>query len=391
MGSFERAEDVVQESFALALSKWEQDGPPDEPLAWLRRTARNRAIDNYRREANWQGKATQLAAESLDSFMAPPDTEAVRDDALRLIFTCCHPSLAPSAQIALTLRTVCGLTTEEVARSMLVQPTTLQQRIVRAKRKIDIAKIPYVVPTLDVLPARLSTALQTVYLVFNEGYGATVGDTLIRRELCEEGIRLARLMADLLPGQPAPKAVLALMLLHHARRAARTSGAGELITLDLQDRTLWDHSLVAEALPLVEHSLMAQPVSNYAIEAAIAALHTSAASADETDWPQIAALYQVLLERSNQNPVVALNAAVAVAMAGNLEEGLARVDSLAASGALPNYHLLPAARGDLLRRLGRFDESREAYARALDLVENAVERRFIETRLAENRALDKKL
>lgn len=382
MGSFERAEDVVQEAFALALTHWEAKGIPSEPVAWLRTTTKNRAIDKYRRESAWQGKAKELAADELNLLVHPSDLDAVRDDALRLIFTCCHPSLAPASQIALTLRTVCGLTTEEVARSMLLQPTTLQQRIVRAKRKIDIAKIPYIVPTREALPGRLQTALQTIYLVFNEGYGATVGDTLIRRELCEEGIRLARLLVKLLPEQAAPKAVLALMLLHHARRLARTNEGGDLVTLDLQDRGLWDQRLIKEALPIVEECLMANPISNYAIEAAIAALHTSAKSPEDTDWTQISALYALLLERSNQSPVVALNAAVAVAMAGNLEEGLERLEGIEASGALANYHLLSAARGDLLGRLGRVQESRNAYTQALGLVENGVERRFIEARLA---------
>jgi RNA polymerase sigma-70 factor (ECF subfamily) len=384
MGSFELAEDIVQDAFAQALTTWETQGVPPTPIAWLRRTARNRAIDQYRRQSSWQTKSQELA---LESPKATPKNlseitfdEDVHDDALRLIFTCCHPSLSPAAQIALTLRTVCGFTTEEAARAMLLQPTTLQQRIVRAKRKIDLAKIPYAVPDLEALPGRLGTALQTIYLVFTEGYGATKGDALVRHELCEEAIRLARLLASLLPSQASIRAVLALMLLHHSRRHARTDGAGELITLDMQDRNTWDTDLIAEALPMVELCLVTPPVSHYAIEAAIAALHASAPVASETDWAQIAALYGLLLERAGHNPVIELNAAVAVAMAGRVQEGLDRIDALEASDALPNYHLLPAARGDLLARLGRWQDAQEAFETALATVSNDVERRYLQKR-----------
>ncbi len=383
MGSFERAEDVVQDAFAEALTSWEAKGLPREPVAWLRRAAKNKAIDLYRRNSSWSDKAKELAAGELEAFEMPWNDCEVRDDELRLLFTCCHPSLAPAAQIALTLRTVCGFTTEEAARSLLMQPTTLQQRVVRAKRKIDIANIPYVVPSLDELPNRLATVLKTVYLVFSEGYSATTGDSLIRQELCEESIRLTRHLRKLLPGESGPEALLALMLLHHSRRPARTDDAGDLITLEEQNRELWDRELIDEALPMVERCLVVKPLSSYAVEAAISALHARAKRAADTDWAQIAALYKVLLSRSGGNPVVALNAAVSVAMSGNLEEGLQHLDDLQRAGALPKYHLLPAARADILRRLGRVSESREAYKTALSLLSNLAERRFIERRLAE--------
>ncbi|MBL4637567.1 MAG: RNA polymerase subunit sigma-24 [Kofleriaceae bacterium] len=391
MGSFERAEDVVQDAFAEALASWETKGLPREPVAWLRRVAKNKAIDLYRRNASWSDKAKQLADGELEAFEMPWNGCELPDDELRLLFTCCHPSLAPAAQIALTLRTVCGFTTEEAARSLLMQPTTLQQRVVRAKRKIDIANIPYVVPSLEELPSRLATVLKTVYLVFSEGYSATTGDSLIRQELCEESIRLARHLRKLLADESGPEALLALMLLHHSRSPARTDDAGDLITLEEQNRGLWDRKLIDEALPMVERCLVAKPLSSYAVEAAISALHARAQRAADTDWPQIAALYGVLLGRSGGNPVVALNAAVSVAMSGKLEEGLRRLDDLQRAGTLSTYHLLPAARGDILRRLGRVSESREAYQTALSLLSNLSERRFIERRLAELHDSSKKV
>ncbi len=383
MGSFERAEDVVQDAFAEALTSWETKGLPREPVAWLRRVAKNKAIDLFRRNSSWSDKAKELADEGLEAFEMPWNDCEVRDDELRLLFTCCHPSLAPAAQIALTLRTVCGFTTEEAARSLLMRPTTLQQRVVRAKRKIDVANIPYIMPSLEELPNRLATVLKTVYLVFSEGYVATTGDSLIRQELCEESIRLARHLRKLLPDESGPEALLALLLLHHSRRPARTDDAGDLITLEEQNRELWDRNLIDEALPMVERCLVVKPLSSYAVEAAISALHARAQQAADTDWAQIAALYRVLLTRSGGNPVVALNAAVSVAMSGNLEEGLRHLDDLQRAGALPKYHLLPAARADILRRLGRVTESREAYKTALSLLSNLSERRFIERRLAE--------
>ncbi len=383
LGSFEAAEDAAQAAFAKALAAWERDGMPDEPLAWVRRVARNGALDVHRRQSRWRDRAAAIAAEAPGSLEPDLDLDGVSDDLLRLVFTCCHPSLSPEAQVALTLHTVCGLTSDEVARAFLVPRTTLQQRLVRAKRKIDRARIPYVVPSRDDLPERVASVLRTIYLVFNEGYGATASDALVRRDLCDEAIRLARLVEALVPGAAAPRALLALMLLHHARTPARTDAAGELVLLEHQDRSLWDGARIAEALPLVEASLRARPLPDYAVEAAIAALHARAPTPEQTDWAQIAALYAVLVERSGGSPVVRLNAAVAVAMAGDAEEGLRRLDALDAEGALAHYHLLPAARGGLLARLGRIDDARGAYTAARALAANAVERRYLERRLAE--------
>ena len=383
LGSFALAEDVVQEAFVQALNSWDADNLPDQPVAWLRRVALYRAIDQLRRRRRGAAKEEAYAAEQ-PSQVEPElqDDEAVGDDTLRLIFTCCHPSLAPEAQIALTLKTVCGLTAEQVARAFLVKTTTLQQRLVRARRKIDRARIPYIVPDRAELPRRLPPVLKTIYLVFNEGYEASDGETLLRRELCDEGIRLGRLLCQLMPEQAEVQALLALMLLHHARSGARTDDNGDLVPLEEQDRSLWDRRLIAEALPLVEASLAGRPVPGYAVEAAIAAVHAEAPSAGDTDWAQIAALYGLLEGGAPDNPVIALNAAVAVAMAGDLAEGLRRVEALDAEGRLAGYHLLPAARADLLRRLGRDTEAREAYAQALNMTGNPVEQRFIARRLA---------
>ncbi|MFK7989621.1 MAG: RNA polymerase sigma factor [Sandaracinaceae bacterium] len=381
LGGFEAAEDVVQDTFAQALETWSREGIPEQPLAWLRRVAKNRAVDRYRRRARWQDKEAALQAETETTFEleleALIDEAALRDDSLRLVFTCCHPSLSPDAQIGLTLRTVCGLTSEQVARAFLLATPTLQQRLVRARKKIDAAKIPYVVPNAEQLPMRLAAVLRTLYLVFNEGYGATDGESLVRRELCDEGIRLGRLVVDLMPGEPSPKGLLALMLLHHARRDARTDDAGDLVTLEDQDRSLWDRAAIDEALPLVEAALLGRPASSYAIEAAIAALHARAETPEQTDWRQITALYAILA--ADGNPVVQLNHAVAVAMAGNVAAGLAQLDAL--REALPRYHLLPAARADLLRREGRDHEAAKAYREALALVTQPVERRYLSRRL----------
>lgn len=391
LGGFEAAEDVVQDTFAKALVVWARDGLPDAPLAWLRRTARNGAIDRYRRQGRWRAKATQIAAQlaveapeqavgrALDEAL---DGAHLADDTLRLVFTCCHPSLAPEAQIGLTLRTVCGLTSDQVARAFLVQRATLQQRLVRAQRKIDRAGIRYAVPGPDELEPRLAAVLHTVYLVFTEGYVATDGENLLREGLCEEAIRLGRLLQGLLPERAEVQGLLALMLLHHARRAARTDGAGDLVLLEAQDRGLWDRALIDEALPRVEAALRGRPVSTYALEAAIAALHARAPTAADTDWMQIAALYAVLERTSGHSPVVRLNAAVAVAMAGGLEAGLARLDALADEPALARSHRLPAARADLLRRAGRVTAARAAYREALARAGNPVEARFLARRLA---------
>ncbi len=387
VGNFEAAEDVVQEVFAHALTVWSRDGSPDVPLAWLHRVAKNRAIDRIRKQTRWQNNEAQIAAEMTATLSATHDG---RDDSLRLVFTCCHPSLSPEAQVALTLRTICGLTSEQVARAFLVKRETLQQRIVRARRKIDSAGIPYEVPGRDQLPERLSTVLRTIYLVFNEGYGASDGDALIRVQLCDEAIRLARMLTLLLPDAPSPKALLALMLLHHARRHARTDSDGNLVTLEVQDRSLYDTAMVNEALPLVESALRGRPLSGYAIEAAIAALHTRAATADDTDWAQIAGLYAVLKTLSPNQPVVELNAAVAVAMAGDIEAGLSRLQTLANDRRLDGYHWLPAARADLLRRSGRVLEAAAEYAAAVDLASNPVERRFLQQRLRDLHANDER-
>jgi RNA polymerase sigma-70 factor, ECF subfamily len=384
----DRAEEVVQEAFEAALAQWPIEGTPDVPRAWLLRTARNKAVDRIRRRGRFEDKRSELEIlSSLERELAPaPDEEehALRDDLLRLIFTCCHPSLNAEAQVALTLRTVCGLTTEEIARAFLSSAPTMAQRLVRAKKKIRDAGIPYRIPPAEELPARLETVLATVYLVFNEGYAATEGSELVRRELCSEAIRLGALVSELLPDESEPKGLLALMLLHDSRRAARVDPSGELVRLDEQDRSRWDRAQIERGLALVEEALRGRPRA-YSIQAAIAALHARAERAEDTDWPQIAALYGVL-ERFLPTPVVELNHAVAIAMAGDLAGGLRLLDSLDARGTLARYHLLPAARADLLRRLGRLDEARAAYERALALVGNDVERRFLERRLREAEA-----
>lgn len=381
LGGFAAAEEVAQDAFLSALKSWSRSGIPDEPVAWLRQVAKNRAIDSYRRQGRWQDREEQVVALYEDRETPALEPDEVRDDMLRLVFTCCHPSLSPEAQIALTLHTVCGLTTEEVARSFLLKTTTLAQRLVRAKRKIEQAGIPYVVPSGAELAPRLEAVLKTVYLVFNEGYGAASGQVLVRRELCGEAIRLARLLSALLPDRAGPRGLLALMLLHDSRRDARTDDAGDLVPLDEQDRGRWDSGEIAEALALVDTALTERPLTTYAIEAAIAALHARAARPSETDWAQIAELYRILEERSGGSPVVRLNRAVAHALAGDLSGGLERLDRLEREGALADYHLLPAARAELLTRLGRDDDARAAYEVARRLAKNDVERRFIERRL----------
>jgi RNA polymerase sigma-70 factor (ECF subfamily) len=370
---FDLAEDALQEAFAAALAQWPAQGPPQHPVAWLLATARHKAIDQLRRRALAEDKRNELAA-----LLAQREDTPVPLDMLRLIFTCCHPALAPEAQVALTLRTICGLSTEAIARAFLVPVPTLAQRLVRAKAKIKGAGIPYEVPEDDALAARLDSVLAVVYLVFNEGYAASVGAELVRAELCGEAIRLGRLLVELLPAEPEPKGLLALMLLHDARRATRTDAAGEIVLLDEQDRARWDHAQIAEGAALVEQALRGRPLGAYAVQAAIAALHAQAPSARDTDWPQIAALYGVLVGL-HPSPVVELNRAVAIAMAEGPEHGLALLDTL----QLPGYHLLPAARADLLRRLGRRAEAAAAYRQALAWVTNAAERRFLERRLAE--------
>ncbi|HEX8200850.1 MAG TPA: RNA polymerase sigma factor [Isosphaeraceae bacterium] len=383
LGDFDRAEEALHEAFAAAVEHWPREGIPANPRAWLVSAGRFKAIDALRRRARFDATLAELAAR-LDRGTATPAGESgdeVEDDRLRLIFTCCHPALPQGAQVALTLREVCGLTTEEVAGAFLAAPSAIAQRIVRAKAKIRAARIPYEVPALADLPGRLDSVLSVIYLVFNEGYSATSGASLTRTDLSGEAIRLGRLLVELLP-DPEALGLLALMLLHESRRAARASPAGDLILLEDQDRSLWDRRLIAEGRALVERALAAPAVGVYALQAAIAAAHAGAPSAAATDWRRIAALYD-LLARAEPSPVVALNRAVAVAMRDGPQAGLDLIDAILSLGHLADYHLAHAARADLCRRLGRTDEARESYQRALALARQEPERRFLERRLRE--------
>ncbi|MEO8604263.1 MAG: RNA polymerase sigma factor [bacterium] len=370
---FDLAEDALQEAFEAALAQWPSEGPPQNPVAWLITTARHKAIDHLRRQVMAETKHDEIAL-----LIGHDEETTVPLDALRLIFTCCHPALASDAQVALTLRTICGLTTEEIARAFLVPTATLAQRLVRAKNKIRTAGIPYEVPGNSALAERLDAVLRVVYLVFNEGFTATFGADLIRADLCAEAIRLGRLICELLPVEHEPKGLLALMLLHDARRATRTDANGAIVLLEDQDRSGWNRAAIAEGAALVPQALRGRPLSEYAVQAAIAALHAEAPTARDTDWRQIAALYGILVGIV-PSPIVELNRAVAVAMADGLEQGLALLDNI----HLPTYYLLPAARADLLRRLGRHAEAATAYRQALALVTNDAERQFLERRLAE--------
>ena len=391
---FDLAEESAQEAFAAAVEQWRISGVPDFPRAWIIQTARHKAIDRIRRRARSEEKLEMLVTSGLVPVVDEPDyssidfgTTEIPDERLRLIFTCCHPALSPEAQIALTLRTLCGLETDEIARAFLVPEPTMAQRLVRAKRKIRDAGIPYIVPETGDLAARLDAVLTVIYLVFNEGYTATREGPLIRTDLCAEAIRLGRLVRTLMgpppPGVPPGEAtaLLALMLLQDARRDARLDEAGDLVTLDQQDRSRWDHEQIAEALPLVAESFRGGP-GPFAVQAAIAALHCQAARAEDTDWPQILQLYDVL-ERLQPSPIVTLNRAVAVAMVEGPQSALALIESLAAAGDLENYHLLHAARADMLRRAGASAEAARSYTRALELVTNGSERRFLDRRLRE--------
>ena len=391
LGSFDVAEEVMQDAFAAALEQWPQQGIPDNPRAWLVSTAHHKAVDRFRRESRFDSKREELQkiaeleqqlAEFEGNMLRQPAEDGIGDDRLRLIFTCCHPALVLEAQVALTLRTLCGLSTEEIARAFLVPLSTMSQRLVRAKQKIRDAHIPYRVPPEGELAARLEAVMLVVYLVFNEGYSASSGDTAVRRELCAEAIRLGRLIRELLPGQSEAGALLALMLLHHSRRSTRTDARGEVVLLEEQDRRLWNQQEIREGLGLVESALRAGPAGPYALQAAIAAIHAQARCAEETDWKQIVLLYQALM-RVQPSPVVELNHAAAVAMAVGPAEGLRLLDGLEGNQELREYYLLPAARGDLLRRLRQWSEAALAYRRALALTSNEAARSFLSRRLAE--------
>ncbi len=382
-GDFDLSEEAVQDAFVAALEQWARDGAPASPYAWLVSTARNRVVDQLRRRARFREKQREI--EQLAELESPEidlSEAAMVDDQLRLIFTCCHPALAVEAQVALTLRTVCGLTTEEIARGFLLPVATMAQRLVRVKRKIRDARLPFALPSKDRLAERLDGVMLVVYLVFTEGYAATSGRLWIRRQLCEEAIRLGRLLCELIPRNPELRALLALMLLHDSRRMARASPDEEIVTLEEQNRDLWDRREIAEGVPLLEAALREGARGEYALQAAIAALHARARRADDTDWAQIARLYDALLQLQ-PSPVVELNRAAAIAMAEGPSMGLALIDALEAKGELAGYHLLPAARADLLRREGRWPEAAEAYRQALALVANDTERRYLSRRLAE--------
>lgn len=388
IGDFDLAEECAQEAFTAAVHQWEAAGVPEFPRAWIIQTARHKAIDRIRRKARFEEKLETYATSGMVREVEVPDYDSteIPDDRLRLIFTCCHPALALEAQVALTLRTLCGLETDEIARAFLVPTATMAQRLVRAKRKIRDAAIPYAVPETNELAGRLHPVLTVIYLVFNEGYAATKGGPLVRTDLCSEAIRLGRLVRTLMSPLPPAEVsgLLALMLLHDARRHARMDDAGDLVVLEEQDRSRWDQQQIAEAKPLVEEAFRGVP-GPYALQAAIAAAHCQAKRPEDTDWRRIVALYD-LLQQIQPSPVVSLNRAVAVAMLDGPKSGLKIIDSLAQTNDLDDYHLLHAARADLFRRLGSLDDAAKSYERALSLVTNDSERRFLERRLHEVRS-----
>lgn len=386
-GSFDLAEEALNEAFVSAAASWERDGPPRNPGAWLTTVAHRRLLDAIRRDKTRTDKQPEVEYETtrLQPYAEPTSIEEpveYPDDRLRLIFTCCHPSLSRDAQVALTLRTLGGLTTTEIAHAFLLPEPTLAQRLVRAKQKIRVARIPYEIPSVERLSDRLAAVQAVIYLIFNEGYAASAGASLVRNDLCAEAIRLGRVLCELLPNEPENTGLLALMLLQNSRRRARVNDRGELVTLEEQDRSLWDRTEITEAVQLLEHALPMRRVGNYQLQAAIAAVHCEAPTAAETDWPQIVALYEELM-RISSSPVVALNHAAAVAMAEGAENGLRLIDAAGASGTLNNYYLFHAARADLLRRLHRFSEAHAAYERALSLTTNLIEQNYIRRRLDE--------